>query len=54
MKLVLGWVLDRRLLGRLPAARLAQFHPVLTAGGRLARLPDPRAALDIDFGTINK
>ena len=40
--LVLSCILDRHSLRSLPAASCRQFHPVLTAGERLARLLDHR------------
>ena len=43
VKLVLGLILARHSHRGHPAASLPQFRPVLTAGGRLARLPEPRA-----------
>lgn len=42
------------LFWRHPAAPRTQVHPVLAAGRRLAHLPELRAALEGDLGTINK
>lgn len=42
-------ILDRYSVQRHPVASLAQFRPVLAAGGRSAHLPEPRVALEAEL-----